>query len=232
MVNNDDNNQYDDYDDTANCGISHYEQVKQEVSMSEKDYFTSREASALLDVAVSTIQLWTNNGLLRAWTTPGGHRRIARSSVEEMLSRKRLVSVNPPTRKPLTVIVVEDDASQRRLYEKQFLSSQLNVQLETADDGYQGLIKIGQVLPDVIITDLMMPNIDGFQMIRALKELQELKQSLIIVVSGLTENEIMEKGELPEGVHVFTKPIFFESLEILLHKKQQSMAMEKVSASH
>ena len=200
--------------------------------MSEKDYFTSREASALLDVAVSTIQLWTNNGLLRAWTTPGGHRRIARSSVEEMLSRKRLVSVNPPTRKPLTVIVVEDDASQRRLYEKQFLSSQLNVQLETADDGYQGLIKIGQVLPDVIITDLMMPNIDGFQMIRALKELQELKQSLIIVVSGLTENEIMEKGELPEGVHVFTKPIFFESLEILLHKKQQSMAMEKVSASH
>ena len=200
--------------------------------MSEKDYFTSREAAALLDVAVSTIQLWTNNGLLRAWTTPGGHRRIARSSVEEMLSRKRLVSVNPPTRKPLTVIVVEDDASQRRLYEKQFLSSHLNVQLETADDGYQGLIKIGQVLPDVIITDLMMPNIDGFQMIRALKELQELKQSLIIVVSGLTENEIMEKGELPEGVHVFTKPIRFESLEILLHKKQQSMAMEKVSASH
>ena len=200
--------------------------------MSEKDYFTSREAAALLDVAVSTIQLWTNNGLLRAWTTPGGHRRIARSSVEEMLSRKRLVSVNPPTRKPLTVIVVEDDASQRRLYEKQFLSSQLNVQLETADDGYQGLIKIGQVLPDVIITDLMMPNIDGFQMIRAVKELPELKQSLIIVISGLTENEIMEKGELPEGVHVFTKPIRFESLEILLHKKQQSMAMEKVSASH
>ena len=200
--------------------------------MSEKDYFTSREAAALLDVAVSTIQLWTNNALLCAWTTPGGHRRIARSSVEEMLSRKRLVSVNPPTRKPLTVIVVEDDASQRRLYEKQFLSSQLNVQLETADDGYQGLIKIGQVLPDVIITDLMMPNIDGFQMIRAVKELPELKQSLIIVISGLTENEIMEKGELPEGVHVFTKPIRFESLEILLHKKQQSMAMEKVSASH
>jgi excisionase family DNA binding protein len=59
--------------------------------MSEKDYFTSREAAGLLDVAVSTIQLWTNNGVLRAWTTAGGHRRIARSSVEEMLSKKQLV---------------------------------------------------------------------------------------------------------------------------------------------
>lgn len=199
--------------------------------MSEKDYYTTREAAGLLDVAVSTIQLWSNSGLLRAWTTPGGHRRIARSSVEEMLSKKRLVSVEPPTRKPLTVIVVEDEASQRRLYEKQFQSSQLNAQLVTADDGYQGLIKIGHLLPDVIITDLMMPNIDGFQMIRALKELPELAQSLIIVVSGLTESEITEKGGLPEGVHVFTKPIPFESLEVLLRKKQQSKAMEKAPAS-
>ena len=46
-----------------------------------KDYFTSREAAELLGVAVSTIQQWTNNGLLRAWTTAGGHRRITRNSV-------------------------------------------------------------------------------------------------------------------------------------------------------
>jgi CheY-like chemotaxis protein len=113
------------------------------------------------------------------------------------------------------------------LYEKQFLSWQLNAQLVTANDGYQGLIKIGHLLPDVIITDLMMPNIDGIQMIRALKELPELEQSLIIVVSGLTENEITARGGLPEGVHVFTKPIPFERLEILLRKKQPSKAMEK-----
>lgn len=200
--------------------------------MSEKDYFTSREAAGLLDVAVSTIQLWTNNGLLRAWTTAGGHRRIARSSVEEMLSRKQLVSGDPPSEKPLSVLIVEDDASQRRLYEKQFRSWRLNAQLVTANDGYQGLIKIGHLLPDVIITDLMMPNIDGFQMIRALKELPELEQSLVIVVSGLTGKEITARGELAEGVYVFTKPVPFENLETLLREKEQSIAMKIVQSSH
>ena len=200
--------------------------------MSEKDYFTSREAAGLLDVAVSTIQLWTNNGLLRAWTTVGGHRRIARSSVEEMLSKKQSVSGDPPLKKPLSVIVVEDDASQLRLYEKQLQAWQPNVQLVMANDGYQGLIKIGKILPDVVITDLMMPNIDGFQMIKAVKELPELAHCLIIVVSGLTEHEIAERGGLPEGVHVFNKPIAFESVESLLREKEQTKAMNTVEASH
>ena len=41
----------------------------------QKDYFSSREAAEILHVAVSTIQLWTNNGLLRAWKTVGGQQR-------------------------------------------------------------------------------------------------------------------------------------------------------------
>ncbi len=50
-----------------------------------KAYYSTREAAELLGVAVSTIQLWTKGGLLKAWTTGGGHRRIALRSVEEML---------------------------------------------------------------------------------------------------------------------------------------------------
>lgn len=40
----------------------------------QKDYLSTRDAAELLNLAVSTIQLWTDNGLLRAWTTAGGHR--------------------------------------------------------------------------------------------------------------------------------------------------------------
>lgn len=195
--------------------------IKQEIAMTEKkkDYFSSREAAELLGVAVSTIQLWTNSGLLRAWTTGGGHRRIARNSVEEMLSQQEEASGKQKLDKQLSVVIVEDDAQQRRLYEKQFTAWKINANVVTAKDGYEGLIKIGHMLPDVIITDLMMPNMDGFQMIRALKEVPELERSVIIVVSGLTEKEIIEKGTLPEGVRVFTKPIPFVELETLLRQK-------------
>lgn len=48
----------------------------------------TREAAKLLDVAVSTVQQWTNNGLLNAWKTVGGHRRISCTSVESVLDQK------------------------------------------------------------------------------------------------------------------------------------------------
>ena len=185
----------------------------------KKDFLTSREAAKLLAVAVSTVQLWTNNGLLRAWTTGGGHRRIARSSVEEMLAKQRAVSGDHNAKQQMSIVIVEDDAQQRRLYEKQFISRHIKAHVVMASDGYEGLIKIGCIFPDVIISDLMMPNMDGFQMIRALKELPELEQSLVIVISALTEKEIQVRGGLPQGVHFFTKPVPFDDLENLIHKK-------------
>ncbi|HED16366.1 MAG TPA: response regulator [Gammaproteobacteria bacterium] len=188
----------------------------------QKDYFTSREAAERLDVSVSTIQLWTNNGLLRAWTTAGGHRRIVRSSVEEILGQQQAVSSVQKPDEQLSIVVVEDNAQQLRLYEKQFLAWHMNTRVVMAKDGYQGLIKIGSTLPDVIITDLKMPNMDGFQMIRALKELPELEHSIIIVVSGLKEDEVKTRGGLPEGVYLFTKPIPFKNLETLIREKTRT----------
>jgi len=184
----------------------------------QKDYFSSREAAELLGVAVSTVQTWTNNGQLRAWVTGGGHRRIARNSVELML-RQQQVAAGESELKKLSVVVVEDNAQQLRMYEQQFQAWKMDVRLVTAKDGFEGSIKIGQTLPDVIIADLQMPKLDGFQMIRALKDLSDLQHSLIIVVTGLSENEIKARGGLPDGVHLFIKPVPFENIESLIRQQ-------------
>lgn len=190
----------------------------------KKDYYTSREAATLLGVAVSTVQLWTKNGLLSAWTTGGGHRRIARGSVDEMLQAQEASRKPMEADKKLSIVIVEDDARQRRLYEKQFLAWQVNAQVETAKDGFEGLIKIGRVLPDVIITDLQMPNVDGFQMIKSLKELSELEHCVIIIATGLTKEEINAKGGLPAGVNLFTKPVLFKDMVNLIRQKEREKA--------
>ena len=182
-----------------------------------KDYYTSREAATLLGVAVSTIQLWTKKGSLRAWATGGGHRRIACSSVEGMLNEQQAVKEEF---QKLSIVIVEDDARQCRLYEKQFLAWHLNASVDTAKDGFEGLMKIGRILPDVIITDLMMPNVDGFQMVKSLKDMAELEHSVIIAVTGLTQEEIKAKGGLPNGVHLFTKPVSFEDMANLIRQHQ------------
>jgi len=194
------------------------------MSKNQKQYITTREAAELLGVAVSTVQLWTNNGSLRAWTTEGGHRRIIRSSVEEMCQQRDL-SHDEGNHQQFSVVVVEDNVQQRRMYEKQFRAWGANTEVFTAKDGYEGLVKIGQTLPQMIITDLKMPNMDGFEMIKALKKMPELENATIIAISGLTDDEIAEKGGLPEGVELLIKPIPFERLEVIIRE----MSTDKVA---
>jgi len=202
--------------------------------VANKDYYSTREAANLLDVAVSTIQLWANNGLLRAWKTAGGHRRIARESVDEIIAENLAISKNdtqthissPVTSQPesISIVIVEDDKQQVRLYKKQFSKLKVKTTLNFAEDGYVGLIKIGSHAPQIIISDLMMPNMDGFKMIDSLDSFPALQDTLKIVVTGLTEDEVSSRGGLPDDVHLFTKPVAFGHLESLIMQKADSLS--------
>ncbi len=185
----------------------------------EKDYLSTREVAKLLNVAVSTIQSWTDNGLLRAWTTVGGHRRIEKSSVEKMLHKQQTVKNENPHDKKLSIVVVEDNEQELKIYEQQFELWDMNANFYINKDGYSGLLTVGKISPDIIITDLLMPNMNGFEMIKAIKENSDLKGSLIIVVSALTDSEIRIRGGLPEDVIVFSKPLPFDKLETAVRKQ-------------
>ena len=194
------------------------------MSENQKEFYSSRQAADLLGVAVSTIQLWTNNGLLQAWTTAGGHRRIVRSSVETILNQQQQVVDSEGLKASPSILVVEDDPQQLRLYEKQFSVWKINARVYFAKNGYEGLIKIGRYFPDIILTDLMMPEMDGFEMLREVKKMPELKQSLVVVISALKEEKKKKKGYLPEDVCLLTKPVSFEKLEALIKQKLKNKA--------
>jgi len=196
-------------------------------SVTENAFISTRKAADMLDVAVSTIQLWTDDGVLNAWVTNGGHRRIALESVEALLSKrdsanhlsdpvKSSISTNKDA---LTILLVEDDENQIDLYKQQFEARNLNVNLIEARNGYDGLIKTGQYKPAIIMTDLMMPDMDGFQMLKTLKNNEALNDCLIIVISALSQDEVETRGGIPEGILFFTKPVIFDQLENTILKK-------------
>lgn len=197
----------------------------------EKSFCTTREAAALLGVSVGTVQLWVESGLLQAWKTAGGHRRVLRDSVDSLLRKVPAPSI--PAQAPaqsltasalpagagpqgksrrLTVLVVEDDIHLLRLYEVHLAKWPMAPEVIAVNSAVAGLVMMGRCNPDLLITDLHMPGMDGFEMIRVLARLPEAATTNIVVVTGLDAEDIQSRGGLPADVAVLPKPIPFDKL--------------------
>ena len=185
---------------------------------------TTREAGESLGVAVRTVQLWVEAGVLPAWRTAGGHRRIARSAVEKLMAeRKHDLAPDADGRDPgvpvFKLLLVEDDPLQMKLFRGVVASWSFPVELLTASNGFEGLVRIGETRPDMVVSDLVMPGMDGFEMLRALKKPGSGFGNLkMLVTSALSADEIQARGGLPEGVTCFQKPVNYSRLELLVHK--------------
>jgi excisionase family DNA binding protein len=176
------------------------------------DVCSTREAADRLGVSLRTVQLWSEAGLLRAWKTPGGHRRILNVSIDELLQRRTVAGVRRAPGGNFQVLVVEDEPDFRQLFELHLRSWGLPIHLTSVPSGFDALLQIGASRPDLLITDLRMPGIDGFEMLRALKASGALGELDVIVVTALTEHTIAERGGLPPGVTVLYKPLRFAEL--------------------
>jgi excisionase family DNA binding protein len=182
-----------------------------------KDFYTTREAGQVLGVSLTTVQLWVESGVLPAWKTPGGHRRLSRDAVDRLQMEQE--SAKQPATGRLKVLVVEDEPVQRELYRLQFARWGLNLDLRLAENGFDGLIQVGREVPDLVITDLDMPGMDGFQMIRHLFR-QVPGIGKVVVVSALSNEEIKSRGGLPEQIPVYAKPVPFAALRKLIETMQ------------
>jgi excisionase family DNA binding protein len=196
-------------------------------------YCTTREAAKILGVSLRTAQVWSESGILEAWKTEGGHRRITRESIDRLLKDGR----HQPVRSDgggrrlqsrgatqgtgavsagaerLRLLVVEDDNVLLKLYRLRVAQWGLPIDLYTASNGYEGLILVGRELPDLMVIDLMIPGIDGFDLVRVVSNSAFREGMEIVVVTGLDGDEIAQRGGLPAGVHVHSKPVPFEALK-------------------
>jgi len=182
---------------------------------------TTKEAARRLAVTTRTIQLWAEAGVLPAWKTQGGHRRFNVSDVDAL--QKKLAGGESEKKRKLKLLVIEDELDLLTLYRFNIEGWNIPHELQTASDGYEGLLKIGTWQPDMIVTDLTMPNMDGFYMLEMLHRQADLKNTRIIVVSALSNEDIKEKGGLPEGITVYQKPIPFDLIEQHAKEVQDSL---------
>ena len=196
--------------------------------MMDQDSCTTREAAKALGICVRTTQLWVESGRLRAWKTPGGHRRILRESVDEILRERENelgVSIHG-----FDVLVVEDERVQRQLLQSMLSRISPGITVRTAYNGVEGLIKIGEKQPQLLITDLMMPGLDGFHMLNTLIASPLVRPLQIVVITGLSAEEIAEHGGLPNGVLTFHKPLDIKALIAMVSAFYEGWSLKQAKA--
>jgi excisionase family DNA binding protein len=205
------------------------------------DLMTTNDVAKELDVTIRSVQLWVEQGALEGWKTPGGHRRITRTSFNRFITSKSQVgkteidqsaanlsiskeSANNESR--LEVVVVEDDQAMLKLYQMTIESWKLPIEVRLISNGYEAIVSISQNTPDLLITDLKMPEMDGFSMLKALRNMDDFLLMTIVVVTGMQTYEIEDKGGIPKGIRLYSKsPVPFleirELMQDLINKKHE-----------
>jgi len=186
---------------------------------------TTHQAAKLLGVTVRTVQNWVGAGKLRATQTAGGHRRIPLADVQTLLERQQVDDAPAAPPRQLKVLVVEDDPTLLKLYALKMPGFAVPHQLLVASDGLQGLLMLGLHKPDILILDLMIPGMDGFDMLRTLQRMPDFKALTIIVVTGLSAGEILDRGGLPPGVTLAPKPVSFDVIETIFAQKATQLGI-------
>lgn len=152
----------------------------------DSDWLTLGQAARFLGVAQSTIRKWSDAGRVPAFYTPGGHRRYRRSDLETFLDRSG--PGGRPKSGPL-VLLVDDDDKLRELV-------RLNLEFEgyrvrEAASAEEGLSAIEEAKPDLVLLDVMMPQTDGWEMLRKIQDQYGVGAIPVVMFSGKVDERTL-----------------------------------------
>lgn len=126
-----------------------------------------------------------------------------------------------------TILIIEDEPGFRRIY-KDFLESEQYKVLEAAD-GEKGLVLAQSEKPDLILLDIVVPSLSGFDILRRIRSDQSIKNTPIIIFSVLGEKDTIKKG-LELGADDFAVKGFYSPGEML--SKIQALLNKADSKKH
>ena len=196
-----------------------------------ESYYTTLEVARMLGMAVRSVQLMVDRGDLQAWKTPGGHRRITGASLQRWLANSR-AGLAPPAatraarprrigargQRPPRILLIEDSSHFQQLVRLLVRQCFPRAELHIAGDGIAGLVSFGQLQPDLLIVDILLPGIDGASMVMGLRQHELCGSCGLIVLTALDEADRREYAYALQGVPVVHKPNLVRELPPLIEQ--------------
>lgn len=164
-------------------------------------------AAKLLGLSVGTVQALVERGELRAWKTRGGHRRIYLESLTAFQQANGLKVTTRAAPPSFRMLVVDDDPVFLELVQQASTSWHLDVQCVRMDSAIEALLNVRALQPRLLLTDLHMPKLDGFELIRQLRSDEQFAHVHIVAVTAMKKAQLAQRGSLPPGVLLMEKPL-------------------------
>jgi two-component system response regulator HydG len=125
-------------------------------------------------------------------------------------------------RTPVRVLVADDEASARTGLATLLRAEGFEVFL--AEDGVAALAKVEELAPDVLVTDLRMPNMDGLELLRRARE--QLPELVVILATAVTDIETAVQAMHAGAEHYLAKPLQFDELVLVIRRALERRALE------
>ena len=177
------------------------------------EWLTLGQAAKYLGVAQSTIRKWSDLGRVPAFYTPGGHRRYRRRDLDAFLEHSGRITPEPTGP---TVLIVDDDARMR-----EYVKANLELEgysVREAGSAEEGLAALEQEPPALILLDVMMPRVDGWEMLRRVQERHGLGTIPVIMFSGKVDEQALTEATSRGARGFIGKP--FDPQQLIESTKQ------------
>jgi excisionase family DNA binding protein len=183
--------------------------------MAERDkVFTTFQAADYCQVSPFTIRNWVESGVLPGYKTPGGHRRILKRNLDEFLKKHGMPGPEEQARPAKKrVLVVDDDKSVNDFVSKVIAQIDKEAEIAVAMDGFEAGAKVISFKPDVVILDLRMPGLDGFQVCEKIKNDPAAAGATVIGITGYYSQEYESRFISCGGSRLLKKPLDVETLK-------------------
>ena len=144
---------------------------------------TVYEASKYCNVSSKTIINWVEAGHIKAYKTVGGHRRINQYDLEEFMKKQGIpIPKDEGEVSRKKILVVDDDPIIVETIVQALEEDEHGYEVISASDGFEAGLQISHFMPDLLILDIMMPDIKGFEVCSTIKSNEETQHIKIVVL--------------------------------------------------
>ena len=173
---------------------------------------TTFQIANMLGVSDQSVSNWIDAGQLSAERTPGGHRRILPDDLIAFLKKRGMRIPDELNVAPTTILIVDDEADVAEWIANILRENCPDFRILTANDGFDAGKIIPAELPDLVIIDLYMPGLDGFEVCRKIKS-DPQTQSIKVIAATAHPSKQAEQAIVDAGAEVYlTKPIEVDQL--------------------